>query len=213
MEHVNLKTEAHPAGYRVIAVLNMLLGVLRIYFAYLGTTEAIKEFLTVPVSSTTMTIINAAFLLLGLGGLIASTGLYLRRSWGVRAIVLVSLGNIVLDAWGYTIQSTAAMGVVIPVAAVCFTLRAIGQGLHQGGGSLAWTLGHLDFSRRHDAELYMGVHVTLTGLRGLIAPFVGVALGGLIGWGAWAVALVLCLLGVLTYHRLAQSDAGRTRTV
>jgi MFS family permease len=102
---------------------------------------------------------------------------------------------------------------VIPAAVVCFTLRAIGQGLHQGGGSLAWTLGHLDFSRRHDAELYMGVHVTLTGLRGLVAPFAGVALGNLIGWGAWAVALVLCLIGVLTYHRLAKSDENRPRTI
>jgi hypothetical protein len=79
------------------------LGVLRIYFAYLGTTEVIKEFLTVAVSPTTMTIINAMFLLLGVGGLIASIGMILKTSWSIKAMVLVSLANVLFDVWGYTI--------------------------------------------------------------------------------------------------------------
>ncbi|MCH7793280.1 MAG: hypothetical protein IID31_13495, partial [Planctomycetes bacterium] len=55
----------------------------------------------------------------------------------------------------------------LPLAVMLFAARSVAHGLQRGGGSLAWNLGHLHFSRRHDAELYMGVHVSLTGLRGL----------------------------------------------
>ena len=44
-------------------------------------------------------------------------------------------------------------------------------GLGIGGGMLAWELGHHDFASRQMASLYMGIHATLTGIRGLIAPF------------------------------------------
>jgi hypothetical protein len=60
---------------------------------------------------------------------------------------------------------------------------ALGRTLHglaRGGGSLAWQLGHNDFARREDAGLYMGVHVTLTGVRGATAPFLGTLL--YLGW-------------------------------
>lgn len=52
----------------------------------------------------------------------------------------------------------------------------IGQGLVFGGGRLAWQLGHHDFADRHLAATYMSIHQTLTGLRGFIAPFLGVLL-------------------------------------
>ncbi len=46
-------------------------------------------------------------------------------------------------------------------------------GVAFGGGLLAWELGHHDFARREDAAGYMAIHVTLTGVRGLFAPFLG----------------------------------------
>jgi hypothetical protein len=49
-------------------------------------------------------------------------------------------------------------------------------GVARGGGNLAWSLGHNDFAHPERAGLYMGVHATLTGLRGLFAPFVGMLL-------------------------------------
>ena len=49
-----------------------------------------------------------------------------------------------------------------------------------GGGSLAWQLGHNDFAPREQLSAYMGIHVTLTGVRGAIAPFLGMAL--YLGW-------------------------------
>jgi len=49
-------------------------------------------------------------------------------------------------------------------------------GLARGGGMVAWQIGHNDFTTPERAHLYMGVHVTLTGLRGVLAPFVGMFL-------------------------------------
>lgn len=51
-----------------------------------------------------------------------------------------------------------------------------------GGGSLAWQLGHNDFAPRDQLSAYMGIHVTLTGVRGAFAPFLGMAL--YLGWDA-----------------------------
>jgi len=56
------------------------------------------------------------------------------------------------------------------------------QGVARGGGMLAWNLGHHDFADRRLVSIYMGIHVTLTGIRGAITPFLGLAL--LTGWSA-----------------------------
>ena len=37
------------------------------------------------------------------------------------------------------------------------------------------------FAHKEDVPKYMGLHCTLTGIRGLVAPFVGVALMGAVG--------------------------------
>jgi hypothetical protein len=55
-------------------------------------------------------------------------------------------------------------------------------GSSRGGGGLAWNVGHNDFAPPDRVGLYMGAHVTLTGLRGAIAPFLGMAL--YLGWAA-----------------------------
>jgi len=55
-------------------------------------------------------------------------------------------------------------------------------GIVNGGGSLAWQLGHNDFAPREQLSAYMGIHVTLTGVRGAFAPFLGMAL--YLGWDA-----------------------------
>lgn len=70
------------------------------------------------------------------------------------------------------------------------------------GGHLGWNLGHNDFTDDADSSLYMAIHVSLTGLRGLLMPIIGVALiqfleSGSRGYGAWAMLLplFLCLAG------------------
>jgi MFS family permease len=61
-------------------------------------------------------------------------------------------------------------------------------GFARGGGSLAWNLGHNDFAAPDSVALYMGIHATLTGLRGAIAPFLGMLL--YVGWSPLALPLV-----------------------
>ena len=103
--------------------------------------------------------------------------------------------------------------VALPVAVVLFAVRSVIQGMQRGGGSLAWNLGHLHFSKPHEAELYLGIHVSLTGLRGLVSPFVGVLLWHLIGWGVWGIAFALCILSVVAYVRLANETTPVSRSI
>jgi MFS family permease len=88
--------------------------------------------------------------------------------------------------WIFT-QSTAfiavfaaAQGAMLQWVLILILIPRIGQGLLFGGGRLAWQLGHHDFADRHLAATYMGIHQTLTGVRGFIAPFLGVILYA--GW-------------------------------
>lgn len=49
-------------------------------------------------------------------------------------------------------------------------------GIGLGGGSLAWNLGHVDFAPPSQTSHYMATHVTLNGVRGLLAPLVSTGL-------------------------------------
>jgi len=101
--------------------------------------------------------------------------------------------------------------IVIPLAVGGFALRAVLQGATFGGGMLAWQIGHLHFAKPAEAEVYMGIHVSLTGLRGLIMPSVGMLLYIWIGWWVWVVAIAFSLLALGGYVSLARDEA-RDRT-
>ena len=87
-------------------------------------------------------------------------------------------------------------------------------GLGFAGGMLAWNLGHQHFAPPHRDAQYMSVHVMLTGLRGLAAPFLGV---GLYTWFAarghpglvYAVSLGLNILGALGFLMLQAAERRR----
>ena len=91
----------------------------------------------------------------------------------------------------------------------------ISAGIGGGGGQLAWRMGHMQFARRHEDALYMGVHVTLTGLRGLVIPFAGIALFKLIDWHLfWLSALgqLAAIIGFATLHvQLKRADPEHER--
>ncbi len=57
-----------------------------------------------------------------------------------------------------------------------FWLGALVLGSAFAGGKLGWNLGHNDFASDGRSTLYMAIHVTLTGIRGLFAPLIGVGL-------------------------------------
>lgn len=69
-------------------------------------------------------------------------------------------------------------------------LARVLHGVSHGGGVLAFNLGHNDFAKRADATLYMGLNVSLAGIRGLLAAFLGMGL--YLGWESrrvWGLTL------------------------
>lgn len=84
------------------------------------------------------------------------------------------------------------------VAVGIFAFSQVLNGIAQGGGGIAWNLGHLHFAKPEEAELYMGLHATLTGLRGWLG-FVGAPLYIWGGWPVFAVAAVMSLVGFVLY--------------
>jgi len=90
-------------------------------------------------------------------------------------------------------------------------------GVSYAGANLGWNLGHNDFATPGRAQHYMGVNVTLTGVRGLVAPPLGVACYELLEW-AWAgsgTAALLLPLGLVTAGAIGfvrMRDTARERT-
>ena len=77
------------------------------------------------------------------------------------------------------------LGAVLASLPLLAAARAI-SGIGRGGAMLAWQLGHNDFADRRLVAQYMGIHVTLTGVRGALAPFVAMALYK--GWAGFDLA-------------------------
>jgi hypothetical protein len=76
-------------------------------------------------------------------------------------------------------------------------------------GSLGWTLGHYDFAPRGEVTRYMALHVTLTGMRGLVVPPLTIALYYLLqaldsraGPYALLVPLGLIVIGARRFQRM-----------
>ncbi len=81
-----------------------------------------------------------------------------------------------IHSWVFVVGTSAlALAVVTHEAWLLYVGAAI-QGIGYGGGSLAWNLGHVDFAPPSETSQYMATHVTLNGIRGLVAPFAVVAI-------------------------------------
>jgi len=116
-----------------------------------------------------------------------------RQAWSfVLAIGLFALATILSQPW-------------------LFWAGAVALGAAFAGGKLGWNLGHNDFASDEQSTLYMGIHVTLTGIRGLIAPLTGVmvyqwleTLGD--GFGRWVLLFpfALTLGAAVTFVILAR---------
>lgn len=95
-------------------------------------------------------------------------------------------------------------------------IASVLQGLSMSGAQLSWQLCVMEFAPRHQVGLYMGIHTMLTGVRGLVAPFVGAYLIGavgidntfLVGFGLMVISTVMMIrFAIHRDHRLGQSDA------
>ena len=90
---------------------------------------------------------------------------------------------------------------------------ALLMGVSLAAGSLGWSLGHNDFAPRGEETRYMALHVTLTGLRGLLAPPLAIGAYHLLdawrpGTGAWALLLPLALIVIGARRFTAMRRAG-----
>jgi hypothetical protein len=113
------------------------------------------------------------------------------------------------QGWAIVLASAAMCAGVFSAWQPLLWLGAVLLGAAQAGANLGWNLGHNDFASVGRAQHYMGVHVTLTGLRGGVAPPIGVlAYMGLeashTGAGEFALLLPLAmtLTGALGFNRM-----------
>ncbi len=119
----------------------------------------------------------------------------------LMSYVAAAAAMLIFDFGGH--KFIAATVAILVVGRVC-------NGLGRGGGAIAWTLGHLHFARPHQAELYMGIHVGLTGLRGLLMPLAGLWTREAFGYPALLCAVGFALAGHVLFWRLA-IKSGSTR--
>lgn len=103
------------------------------------------------------------------------------------------------------VAGTGVLNIALPI----LILGRVFNGLGRGGGAIAWNLGHLHFAREHQTELYMGIHVGLTGLRGLTMPFIGLAAHAVFGYAALLIAVGSAATAHLLFRRLAAGNRGR----
>lgn len=75
-------------------------------------------------------------------------------------------------------------------------LAAAFTGLGMAGGQIIWIIGSVEFAPREDISTYNGIHTFLTGLRGVIAPAIGVSALELVANGAYR-PVFLCSAGLI----------------
>jgi MFS family permease len=120
------------------------------------------------------------------------------------------------QGWAIVLASAAMCAGVFARSLTLLWIGAVLLGAAQAGANLGWNLGHNDFASIGRAQHYMGVHVTLTGVRGGLAPPAGVLVYmGLEGWrrgsGQFALLLPLAMTaaGALGFNRMHRRTEGK----
>lgn len=120
-----------------------------------------------------------------------------------------------IHSWSFCGAAVCFMLGVIVHAPVMLVVGSVLLAVGYGGGSIAWNLGHVDFSPPAETSQYMATHVTLNGVRGLLAPLFAVAMyERLRAWDldvresasmVLAVAVVLAIAGAAGFVWLNRS--------
>jgi predicted MFS family arabinose efflux permease len=131
--------------------------------------------------------------------------------WGAMALSSPVFGRL-LDRWN-AVRLAAVAFVILSVfpltLAFSHSVHTVYAaflvfGVGMSAGSIAWTMGPILFARDRDAATYMGVHVTMVGIRGLVGNPVGLTLLQTIGARAtFVVSSILFLVGAYYMARLA----------
>lgn len=137
-------------------------------------------------------------------------------SWWAR---LFDRGHIIeyrsLQCW-VLVAGTGVMVLAVLTRMIWLVwIGAVIIGFGKAGANLGWNLGHNDFAPLGRVQHYMGVHVTLTGARGLIAPPAGMLAYELLehlhaGAGVFALLLPLGMLvsGALGFVAMREDHRG-----
>lgn len=124
--------------------------------------------------------------------------------------VMISRFRVIQGAFWLTAQTTVLMGAYF----LSLPIIIVGQvliGLSIAAGNLVWNLGHNEFASPEKSADYMAVHVMLTGLRGFIAPFMGVWVFEFLrpygmGYGVFALSVCMNLVAWLGYWSMYFDD-------
>lgn len=126
----------------------------------------------------------------------------------------------VLHSWVFVVAQAVVLLAAVSGRPGLMYVGSLFLGVAMGGGNLVWHLGHLDFAPAHRASQYMGVHVTLNGVRGVLAPLMAVSLfNALHSWrvGAehwvFAFSVVLCIAGALGFAATARAMGPRAHVM
>lgn len=138
-----------------------------------------------------------------------------------------------IHAWSFVAAATCFAGGATLQLEWLMWAGAVCKGIGIGGGVLGWNLGHHDFAPPDKTSDYMAVHVTLTGVRGMIGPLLAVGLYEFLertpadaltpaaivaapdrvpGGGSWAFALCLGLTLIGAAMFMAQRRSGTALT-
>ncbi len=119
------------------------------------------------------------------------------------------------QAWALVIATAVAITGTLTAWMPMLWLGAIMLGAAHAGANLGWNLGHNDFASIGRSQHYMGVHVTLTGVRGALAPPAGILIyEGLemLHQGAGRLALLVPLAmttaGAVGFNRMRRALGG-----
>ncbi len=144
----------------------------------------------------------------------ASAALVLTFIPQVAVVAFTPLFGRLFDRWGLfhfrsvqmsiwvisrMVLAVAVWQVSMPLILVAMTL----MGVALAGGRLAWQLGHMHFSDRANDAVYLGIHQSLTGIRGLIMPFTGALLYRyVLDWHIIWITGIMLACSVVGYARL-----------
>ena len=132
------------------------------------------------------------------------------RIYDRKGILVMRIYGALVWAVGRTSLLVAVFYQSLPLVFFSRVLTGVALGL----GRLNWRLGHMAFAPPEKDSLYMGAPVGLSGLRGMIAPFLGVALYRLDWLGEHGIFLLaLTALGQVIsacgFYHMHRTQAGR----
>lgn len=104
-----------------------------------------------------------------------------------------------IHSWTFVVTILLMFVATVTSSPFPLWIASIMLGVAQGGGILAWNLGHHDFAPLEKSGQYMGIHVTLFGIRGILAPLAGVGLyQALASWPTWDGPVVFAVSATIS---------------